>query len=283
MIKFRKNEFGFFGNSIIQLILIFWGIFQLFPFIWLIYSSFKPSAEIKRHILSLPKYLYLDNYNFSLFSSKGILFGTYYKNSLIIVIAVLLISTLISLFAAYAIAKIKFPGKNILLVIIIAMMGVPVHVVILPLYYYIAKLGLLSNYFGLILPYVAFNSPLAVVLLQAYFRGFPDEIIEAAKIDGCSNQRLFISIVVPISFGAISTVIILNFINIWNEFLISLVIMRNNEAKTLPVGLLGFKGVYDIDWGPMLAGLIIALLPVLLWYLIFHKNIIKGIAAGSIK
>ena len=283
MIKFRKNEFGFFGNSIIQLILIFWGIFQLFPFIWLIYSSFKPSAEIKRHILSLPKYLYLDNYNFSLFSSKGILFGTYYKNSLIIVIAVLLISTLISLFAAYAIAKIKFPGKNILLVIIIAMMGVPVHVVILPLYYYIAKLGLLSNYFGLILPYVAFNSPLAVVLLQAYFRGFPDEIIEAAKIDGCSNQRLFISIVVPISFGAISTVIILNFINIWNEFLISLVIMRNNEAKTLPVGLLGFKGVYDIDWGPMLAGLIIALLPVLLWYLIFHKNIIKGIVAGSIK
>lgn len=283
MIKFRKNEFGFFGNSIIQLILIFWGIFQLFPFIWLIYSSFKPSAEIKRHILSLPKYLYLDNYNFSLFSSKGILFGTYYKNSLIIVIAVLLISTLISLFAAYAIAKIKFPGKNILLVIIIAMMGVPVHVVILPLYYYIAKLGLLSNYFGLILPYVAFNSPLAVVLLQAYFRGFPDEIIEAAKIDGCSNQRLFISIVVPISFGAISTVIILNFINIWNEFLISLVIMRNNEAKTLPVGLLGFKGVYDIDWGPMLAGLILALLPVLLWYLIFHKNIIKGIVAGSIK
>ena len=283
MIKFRKNEFGFFGNSIIQLILIFWGIFQLFPFIWLIYSSFKPSAEIKRHILSLPKYLYLDNYNFSLFSSKGILFGTYYKNSLIIVIAVLLISTLISLFAAYAIAKIKFPGKNILLVIIIAMMGVPVHVVILPLYYYIAKLGLLSNYFGLILPYVAFNSPLAVVLLQAYFRGFPDEIIEAAKIDGCSNQRLFISIVVPISFGAISTVIILNFINIWNEFLISLVLMRNNEAKTLPVGLLGFKGVYDIDWGPMLAGLIIALLPVLLWYLIFHKNIIKGIVAGSIK
>jgi raffinose/stachyose/melibiose transport system permease protein len=279
----KKSEFGVFGNSIIQLVLIFYAFFQFLPFIWLIYSSFKTSIEIRNDVLAFPKSLYLGNYNFSFFSTKGILFGTYFKNSAIVIIVTLLVSTIISFIAAYAIAKLNFPGKNIILFIIIAMMGIPAHIVILPLYFYISKLGLLNNYFGLILPYIAFNCPLAVVILQAYFRQFPDEIIEAAKIDGCSNVRTFFSVVMPISMGAVSSVLIINFINIWNEFLISLVIMRDNSAKTLPVGLLGFKGIHTVDWGPMLAGIIISLIPIFIWYLIFHRNIIKGMVTGAVK
>ena len=102
-------------------------------------------------------------------------------------------------------------------------------------------------------------------------------------VNSSSTLRAFFSVILPVSKGAISAVLIINFINLWNEFLFSLTIMRNNTAKTLPVGLMGFKGHYNVDWGPMLAAIVIAMIPTVVFYMIFHKNIIKGITAGSIK
>jgi len=280
----RKKSNGIFSKSILQIILIMWAFIQIGPFLWLFYSSFKTSVDIKTNPLGFPKSFYLGNYDFPLFrETSGIDISIYFKNSLIVTLISLIILTAVSLLAGYATAKIRFPGKNIFIFFLIALLGIPVHSLIIPLYYLIGKMGLLSNYFGLVFPYVAFNFAFSTLLAQTYFRQFPDEIIDAAKIDGCGQLRLFFSVVMPISLGAVATILVINYINIWNEFLFSLVIMRNNVAKTLPVGLMSFRGERTVDWGPMFAVISISILPSVLFYLIFSRNLIKGMTAGAIK
>ncbi len=283
-VKKRRYDIGkYFGKSVVQVILIVWAVLQLYPIFWLFYSSLKPSGEIRANIFTFPKSLFLENYDFSVLAKSGITIGIYLRNSAVITIISLILITLVSLLAGYAIAKIKFPGKNILMLLLIGLLGIPIHSLIIPLYYFIAEIGLLSNIWGLILPYTAFYSPFSVILLQAYFREFPDELIEAAKIDGCNNVTAFLRVVMPLTRGAISTVLIIGFLSIWNEFMFSLVINKNNIAKTIPVGLMNFKGQYYTDWGPLLATMVVAILPPVIFYFIFHRNIIKGMTAGSIK
>jgi raffinose/stachyose/melibiose transport system permease protein len=278
----RINNVGK-SSWLIHPLLVIWAVLQLYPIFWLAISSLKPSAEIQAHIFALPKSLYLNNYNFGVFNQRGITISIYLMNSGIVTVASIVILTFVSLLAGYAMAKLSGRGKNIIIILLVGMLGIPVHSLVIPLYYFIAKAHLLSNFWGLILPYVAFYLPFSILLLQAYFREFPDEIIEAAKIDGCNKIRVFSSIVMPVSMGGISTVLIINFLNVWNEFLFSLVIMKSNEAKTLPVGLMSFRGQYNVDWGPMLAAMFLAAVPPILFYLVFHQNIIKGMTAGSLK
>ena len=144
-------------------------------------------------------------------------------------------------------------------------------------------MGLLNNYLGLILPYVAYFCPFTVLLLQSFFREIPNELIQAAKVDGCNNLQAFLKIVLPISRGPISTVLIINFIQVWNEFMLGLVIMTKNESRTLPVGIVIFQGDWLTDWGPIYAALVVAIIPTIIVYLIFHRNIIEGVSAGAVK
>lgn len=271
------------GDAIIHVLLILWALLQLYPVMWLGLSSLKPTAEILSRIFAPPTSLYLKNYDLQVFSQRGILIGVYFANSAIVTVTTILLLTVVSLLAGYAMAKLRGPGKNIMLVALVGMLGIPVHALIIPLYYFVAQLKLLSNYWGLILPYTAFFLPFSILLLQTYFRQFPDEVMEAAKIDGGNHLQVFARIVMPVSLGGISTVLIINFLGIWNEFLFSLVIMKNNHAKTLPVGLMSFRGPYNADWGPMLAAMFMATIPPLVFYFVFHRKIISGITAGSLK
>lgn len=283
-VKRKRYDVGnFFGKSVIQIILIIWAVLQLYPILWLVYSSFKPSGEIRANMFAFPRSLFLENYDFSVLAKSGITIGIYLRNSAVVTIISLILITIVSLLAGYAIAKIRFPGKNILMLLLIGLLGIPIHSLVIPLYYFIAQIGLLSSIWGLVLPYTAFYAPFSVILLQAFFREFPDDLIEAAKIDGCNNVTAFLRVVMPLTRGAISTVLIIGFLSIWNEFLFSLVINKNNIAKTIPVGLMNFKGQYYTDWGPLLAAMVVAILPPVIFYFIFHRNIIKGMTAGAIK
>ena len=282
--KFKRNEFGgLFNNSAILVFLCVWVIVQMYPVVWLFLSSFKPSTEVRAKIFALPRSLYLENYNFAAFNKMNITLHIYIKNSALVAVASLGILMVISVLAAYGIAKLKVIGKNILIIVLLGLLGVPTHALMIPIFYFFSKLRLLDKLLGLILPYAAFNAPFAILVLQSYFRQFPDELIDAAKIDGCGKLMTFLYVVMPISIGAISSVTILSFIAIWNEFLFALVMMRDNAAKTLPVGLMGFKGRYVVQWGPMMAALVIALIPTIIVYFIFHKNLMKGISVGAIK
>lgn len=283
MRKFKRNEFGgFLSNSFIQICLIIWATVELFPILWLFMSSFKPPGEIRK-VFALPTSLYTGNYDFDKFREGGITIGIYLRNSAIVASLSLLILTIVVLLAAYGIAKLKVTGKNVIIILLLGLVGVPVHSLMIPIFYFFNKLNMLDNIWGLVLPYVAFHAPFSTLILQSYFKQFPDELIEAAKIDGCSNIRAFFTVVLPVSLGAVSAVTILNFTYIWNEFLFALVMMRHNASKTLPVGLMNFKGQYLIEWGPMMAGLVVAIIPTTIFYFIFHRNLIKGISVGAVK
>ncbi len=280
----QKSKFGsFLGSSTLQLLLILWAFMQIIPVLWQVISSFKTTREIIVDLFALPKSFYLGNYDFTYFSEIGIKIGVYFRNSMLITLFSLAILIIVSYLAAYAIAKIRFRGKNIVVFVLIALIGVPIHALVVPLYYLISDMGLINRYLGLILPYASFFFPFTTLLLQSFFREFPDELIEAAKIDGCNNFQAFSKIVLPISMGAISTVFIINFIQMWNEFLLAYVIMKSNDSRTLPVGIVQYQGNYITEWGPLYATLVIAIIPTILVYLIFHRNIIKGVTAGAIK
>ncbi len=280
----RKKFKGIFSKTILQVILILWAFCQAGPLLWLFYSSFRPSADIRIYPLNLSGSLTLSNYNlYQLYQDTNVSVPNFFKNSAIVTIVSLTLLTIVSLLAGYAIAKIKIPGKNILIFFLIGLLGVPVHSLIIPLFYFISKMGMVSTYLGLALPYVAFNFAFATLLCQTYFRQFPDEIIEAAKIDGCGHLRLFFSVVMPVSMGAVSTILVINFVNIWNEFLFALVVIRDEAHKTIPLGLMYFRGQFKVDWGPMLAVISLSILPSVLLYFIFSRNLMKGMVAGAIK
>ena len=282
--EIKKNKTkNIIGSSLIQLLLIYWAFVQIVPVIWQIVQSFKTTKEIIVDLFAFPKSFFLGNYDFAHFIELGIPMGAYIRNSFLITLLTLAILIPISYMGAYVIAKFRFRGKNIVLFVMILLIGIPMHSLVVPLYHIIVKAGLLNRYLGLVLPYAAYFCPFTILLLQSFFRQFPDELLEAAKIDGCNNFQAFRKIVLPISLGAISTVFIINFIQIWNEFLLGYIIMKNNNSRTLPVGIIAYQGDYVVQWGPLYGMLVIAIIPTIIIYLIFHRNLIKGVTAGAIK
>lgn len=273
----------FIGNFFVQIFLVFWAFIQFFPLFWVFYSSFKNNNEIISSVFALPKKFHFENYVFAWGNSIQASIGVFFKNSLIVTFISLIILTVVSLLASYAIAIYKFKFKNVILIVLIGFIGIPIYSYLIPVYYFIAKIGLLNNYLGLIFPYVAFNIPFSCLLLQSFFRTLPKELIEAARIDGSGELRIFFNIIIPISKGIISSVIIIDFIAIWNEFLFSMVIMKDDPMKTLPVGIFSLVGEHQVAWGQLFAGYIIALIPAIIIYLIFSRNIVEGLTLGSIK
>ena len=291
----KKYKIGYiFSRLGIHFILIMWGILQVYPIFWMVFSSLKPQGKIfGEYMFSLPDSFYVENYkNVLTPGDKGFGGGyrgiedtviVYLRNSAIVIVLSIILILVTSYIAAYAIAKMKFRGKNIILSLLIGMIGVPVHALMVPIYFFIADLGLLNNFFGLVLIYVGFGIPFSVLIMQSYFKDFPDELIEAAKIDGCGHFGAFFRIVIPISRNAISMVIVVNFINVWNEFLFSLIILKNIGVKTLSVGLMQFNNFFKAQWGDLFAVLTIAIIPTMLIYFIFQKHIVEGLQAGAIK
>ena len=266
----------------LQIILLSLLLTQIFPIVWLVYSSFKTNKEILNNIFALPEKLqfvnYINAWNHPFSSIK-----VYFTNSVIVSAISLLVLIILASLTAYAMAKHNFPGKNLLMFILIIIMGLSAYSILIPLYFFIVKLELLNNYLGLVLCYVGFSLPFSIILLHSYFKKFPNEIIEAAKLDGCNELKIFLYIVVPISKGSITGVAIINFIGIWNGFLFSLVIMKSSEYKTLPVGMFEFTGMYRSDWALLFASLVISIIPTAIFFIIFQRNIIEGMSLGSVK
>jgi len=270
----------YFYRGLIQIVLMLWGILQIYPIVLVIISSLRTTSEIITDPLGLPKTLYLSNYIFTEFDWP---IGIFFRNSILITTFSLIGILAVACLAGYAIAKIKFDGKNIVLFVFILFLGVPIHSIVIPLYIYMRDFGLINRYLGLILPYIALNLSFSTLTLQAYFREFPDELIEAGKIDGCNNFTVFFRIVLPSNLGIFSSIAIMNFIFVWNEFVWAMIMMKNRGSKTLIVGLQEFRGLYSTDWGKIYAAMVIIILPTILVYFIFHKYIVKGIGAGAVK
>jgi len=248
----------------------------------MIFSSFKTSRELIENIWALPNGLNFDGYQSVLTNPD---FGFYYLNSILITTFSVVILTVVAALAAYSIARIPFPGRKILLYTFLAGMMIPMHATLIPLYEMLRGMGLLNKLISLLFPYVGFGLPMAIYILYNFFKEVPIEIEEAARLDGASTVRVFWNIVLPLSRPALITVIILNIISIWNEYLLALTLVSgNNQAYTLPLGIFSIvTSVSTFQYDIALSALTLAALPLLVFFFVLNRQIVKGLISQVLR
>jgi raffinose/stachyose/melibiose transport system permease protein len=252
----------------------------IFPLIWMFYSSFKTSKEFNLNIISLPSQLQFSNYVNAIVN--GNLMVPFLNSLFVTVISVTLV-VILGFLIAYCLARYRFIGRNFIYMLLLFGMLVPVHSLLVPLFIQFKAIGMVDNHFTLIPPYIAFGLPMTVFLYESFLKSTPIEIEEAAFIDGCSLMSVIFKIVMPICRPVIATSLILTFLSAWNEFPFALVLLRSPKLMTVPVALTNFNGQYTVNYPQLLSAMVVAVFPVVLLFLMFSKNIIKGMTAGSVK
>jgi raffinose/stachyose/melibiose transport system permease protein len=251
------------------------------PFLILLTTSFRSAADFAQEgALAFPKEFTLEN--FAQAWGTGT-FSTAYRNSAIITLVKVPLGVLISAMLAFALAKLRMPGRTSVLVIVFLGLTVPIYIALVPIFTTVRDIGLVDNLFGLLGPYLAFGIPFEVLVLHSFFRRVPNEIFEAARIDGAGNWRIFFRIMLPLSAPALITVGILDAVATWNEFLMALILINTQDTKTLPLGLLNFQGEFATNFTGLAAGILIAVVPMLIAYAFLQRWIVSGLTAGSVK
>jgi raffinose/stachyose/melibiose transport system permease protein len=264
--------------------LVIWALVELFPIFFLFMNSLKTNAEIIGSPLGWPGVPQFQNYLEAWQGGQaGVPLGRYFLNSVFVTTGTLVLLMSTGSLAGYALACYDFPGGNLAQRTLIWALAVPVHATLIPVFHFLGYLGLRNNYFGLIGVYTAFWLPFTIVIIRAYFESFPTELEDAGRLDGCSDFDVFWRIVLPVSRGALASIAIINVVGIWSELLFAYVLMNQAEVKTLPVGILSFRGQYQVEWRLIFAGLAIATIPTLVFFLFFQRQITKGMTMGAIK
>ncbi len=250
------------------------------PFAWMLASSFKPEAEVRAVPPTWwPQTLTLENYD-TLFTSLD--FPTYFANSAIVALTVTAGNMVFCSMLGYALAKLDFPGKRALFAIVLGTLMIPGVVTFVPLFVITTKLGLSNTLIGMILPFLA--GPFGVFLMRQYIQTLPDELIQAARIDGAGELRIFFSVILPLCGPALATLGILTFLGSWNNFLWPLVVAQTEDKYTLPVALALYAvGQNATQYGLLLAGSVVVVLPVLAIFLVLQRHIMQGVAMTGIK
>jgi multiple sugar transport system permease protein len=250
------------------------------PFLWMLVSSFKPEGEVRAVPPTWwPETVTLENYD-RLFTQLD--FPTYFMNSVIVALAVTIGNMVFCSMLGYALAKLDFPGKRVLFAIVLGTLMVPFVVQFVPLFVLTTKMGLSNSLLGMIFPFVA--APFGVFLMRQYISSLPDELIQAARIDGAGELRIFFSVILPLCGPAVATLGILTFLGSWNSFLWPLVVAQTEDKYTLPVALALYAvGQNATQYGLLLAGSVVVVLPVLVIFLFLQRHIMQGIAMTGIK
>lgn len=260
-------------------LLIVIGASTIAPLVWMVSASVMPSGQANTFPPPFfPKEIRFDHY-ITLFTRLNL--STYIVNSAILSISVTLISTLVNSMAGYAFAKYRFKGRQPLFKLLIASMIIPAQVTMLPLFLMLNRMGLVNTYLGAIIPGIA--SIFGIFLIRQYALSIPDSVIEAARIDGASDWRIYWSLILPLSKPILITLAIFTFMGTWNDFLWPLIVMTDDSMWTLPVALAGLSGEHVQDTELMMAGSVMTILPVLLVFIVLQKYYIRGIMAGGVK
>ena len=251
-----------------------------FPLYWAVVASFTPEARLFQAPAFFPRDLVLDHYR-ALFQERT--FWIPIRNSLVVAGATTALCVTLGTLCAYALARLAFPGKRLLLGAVLAVGMFPQIAVVSPLYLLLRELRLINTFPGLVLPYLTFAMPLTVWLLVGFFRQLPAELEEAAMVDGADRVRVLRDVVLPLALPGIATTAILTFVYSWNEFLFALSFTLGPERQTVPVAIALFRGRYQVPWGQILAAAIVATAPVTLLVLAFQRRIVQGLTAGAVK
>lgn len=268
------------GKTVFNTAMLAFSITCIFPIIWIIYSSLKTKDEFMLDIMALPQNPQLGNYE-KAFVDGGM--QTYFLNSIFNSVITVALVIFLAFCIAYVLARYSFRGRDFIYTMFIVGMLVPVYALIVPLFIQFKSIGLYDQLGTLILPYIALRLPLSIFLFESYIRSIPIELEEAAYIDGAGPIKTMFKIIFPICSPVTATVLILAFLDTWNEFPFALVLITNQSLRTLPVGLMGFYGQYTTDYTTLMAALVLSILPVIVIFLIFRNKIIQGMTAGAVK
>jgi multiple sugar transport system permease protein len=251
------------------------------PFYYVVTSSFKePQAIIARVPTLFPIPFTLEHYEKLLRSSA---FPTYLANSLWVAGGTMIICVVLSTLAAYGLYRLRLPGRTALFRVILVTYAFPGVLLLIPLYGMLSSLNLVNSLVALVIVDVTFTAPFAVWMLQAFFGTIPDELEEAAALDGAGRLQTLTRVVLPLAAPGIASVAIFAFIISWTEYMFASVLILSDANRTVPVGLAGIIGQYQVDWGLLLAGATLTMLPVLILFSLVGRNFIEGLTAGAVK
>lgn len=258
-------------------------VIQVFPVVWVVSASLQTPEALARGPSNrlIPDSLYFGNY-VRAFETSPLL--SYLLNSTIVAVLTISLTILLAAPAAYAIEKLRFAGSRIVLNYFLLGLMIPIFVALLPIFQSLGFLGLRNSYLAVVLPQVGFQLPVAIYLYTSFFRSIPNELLEAASIDGAGVFRSFWSVAVPLSINATITIVVYNFIFIWNEFVFANTFLTSDALKTLPVGLNDF--VSDMgrrDYGATYAAIVVSVLPTIALYLFLNRRIIDSMTAGAVR
>ncbi|UQN29781.1 carbohydrate ABC transporter permease [Brachybacterium kimchii] len=279
----RKRSSGdrAFG-AVSHTILVLWALVVILPLIWTVFSSFKDSRSILASPFSLPKTWNFDNF-VRAWTTAGI--GRYFLNTIIVVGCSLILVMMLGAMCAYVLARFQFPGRTIIYYALIAGLTFPLFLAVVPLFFVLKNMGLQGNYAGLIISYVGFALPFTVFFLYAFFRQLPEEIGEAAQIDGAGDFRTFFQVMLPMAKPGLVSIAIFNFLGLWNQFLLPIVLNTDPDKYVLAQGLANMQAQqgYQTDWSAMFASVTITIIPVLIVYVIFQRQLQGGVGPSTNK
>ncbi|MFD7522706.1 MULTISPECIES: carbohydrate ABC transporter permease [Paenibacillus] len=276
-----KNPFW---RIVVNLLLIVWAIMVLYPLVWTVLGSLKDNQQFfQGNPWDLPQFPLLFS-NFSYVWDKY-QFGGYFMNSIIVTVVSVLAGLVLSAMTAYILARFAFKGSGVLYYVYIASMMIPMFLGMIPLFFLMSDMGLTNSLLGLIIVYTVSTIPFSVFVLVGFFKTLPSEIEEAAMMDGASYYGIFFRIMMPLAKPGLISVSIINVLNTWNEYILGVVLNSEPSKYTLPVGIAVMQGEmqYRTEWGPLFAALLISMVPVMIFYLIFQRQIASGITAGAVK
>jgi raffinose/stachyose/melibiose transport system permease protein len=259
------------------------GIFCLsaaLPLLFMAATAFRSEADWANQKIGLPT-----TASFGAFERAwtGAQIGNYFRNSAVVTFSTVALSVMCATLAGYAFSKLQWRLKPAAYLFVLAWIAIPPLLLMVPIYVEMVQLNLLNTYFSVILLYTALNLPFNVYLMTAFFRSLPDELIEAARIDGAGIHRTFQTVLLPLARPAVATLVIFNVLWAWNEFLFALLLLQTDSVKTLTVGVLELQGRFVSDYPALMAGLLITSLPVIAAYLVFQRHLVRGIVAGATK
>lgn len=277
----RKPFSHYVGVFAVNLVPMLYALTCVFPVVWLFYTTFKTQTEFSIDVLALPRsWANLTNYEYVL-KKMPILQAMF--NTMRVTLIVLLLVLFFAFVNGYFMARFRFRGKNTLSLIYMSNLLIPIHAILVPVYIMFTKLGLSNHWYSTIIPCVCMELTTSIFLVRSYLESVPRELEEAASIDGSSFSRTMFRIILPTVRPVLVTSGIISFFHVWNEFPFSLILFKDERDYTMPLMLMRFKGEYFTDYPRVMTSIFVAIIPALVVYSLFSKQIIKGMMAGAVK
>ena len=271
---------GTIKRSVVLVILAMYTVFAGGPVLWAVMLSLRTTSEINLGQFDLPNPIHWEKYPDAWVNSN---YGTYFANSVEVVLISVAALTIIGAMAAHALARYRFRFNRVIYFVLFSSIVFPPQITIIALFQILVSAGLFNSKLGLILVYISVQLPLTIYILESFFARIPNDLFDAARMDGYSDFEIFFRVALPVASPAVATSVILNFLLLWNEFLYAVVLITDDDNRTLPLGIQRFVGDTQLDIGMLATGLMISIIPVIVLYALFSEKIVQGMTAGAVK